>query len=334
MPEIQELFREVTRGARPNPGALERQTRRQRRRANRRKAGVYVLTAFLMVAIGVAGILAASRPGTPEPAKPPPTETSPFGWFVLVPIDGGASTPFALDSARPNATWWRYSPDRSQVAFTEPDARGVGQIWIEDADGTNARQLTTGPRESAGPEWSPDGTRFTFQREDAHGRNQICVLDIATGEVTQLTHHQMGGHALLPKWSPGGTRIVFEYENALYTIDPTGGPAHLLVPPEAYQPEWSSRGELAFVSVKPITGLQIERADGSGLTTITSSKDVSWPHFSPDGTKLAYGICPADGSPCTAWIYDLTTGTKRIFRRDAEVITWKDDRTLVVVPER
>ena len=43
MPEVQEVFRMATQKVGPDPGAMERQHREQRRRTTRRKAGVYGL---------------------------------------------------------------------------------------------------------------------------------------------------------------------------------------------------------------------------------------------------------------------------------------------------
>ena len=56
MPEVQEVFRMATQKVRPDPEALERQHRGQRRRVAQKRAAVYALVAVLVVAGVVLGI--------------------------------------------------------------------------------------------------------------------------------------------------------------------------------------------------------------------------------------------------------------------------------------
>ncbi len=67
MPEVQEVFRMATQKVKPDPGAMERQFRGQRRRTTRRKAGVYGLVAALVIAAAVvaANFIPEEEPGTP-----------------------------------------------------------------------------------------------------------------------------------------------------------------------------------------------------------------------------------------------------------------------------
>jgi len=73
MPDLQEVFRMATQKVGPDPGALERQHRFQRRTATRRKLAVFAVTA----AIGVAAVVLvlANRPGenATTPAAEAPT---------------------------------------------------------------------------------------------------------------------------------------------------------------------------------------------------------------------------------------------------------------------
>jgi hypothetical protein len=76
MPDVQEVFRMATQKVTPDPGALERQNRNQRRRSTQRKIGAFALVAAI-VAIGiVAAIAALGSNGTRSPAsQPSPTPT-------------------------------------------------------------------------------------------------------------------------------------------------------------------------------------------------------------------------------------------------------------------
>ena len=88
MPEVEEVFRMATQKVRPDPGALERQNRAQRRRNNRRKAGVYVLVACLTLAVV---LIAAERddgrahgPVAPHVTTQTPPRDPDVGFIVAV----------------------------------------------------------------------------------------------------------------------------------------------------------------------------------------------------------------------------------------------------------
>jgi hypothetical protein len=79
MPEVQEVFRMATQKVRPDPGALERQQRGQRRRTIRRKVGVYGLVAALVAGIAVVAVQ-IGRTGAGEPiGEPSSVSTAPDG---------------------------------------------------------------------------------------------------------------------------------------------------------------------------------------------------------------------------------------------------------------
>lgn len=102
MPEVQEVFRMATQKVRPDPGALERQHRQQRRRTIRRKVGVYGLVAALTVIAVVAvragldsaGQVPAGRPSNSPTAAP----------FATVTFDGSTCS-------------WERTADSTEAGF-------------------------------------------------------------------------------------------------------------------------------------------------------------------------------------------------------------------------
>jgi hypothetical protein len=82
MPEVQEVFRMATQKVRPDPGAMERQFREQRRRTMRRKAGVFGLVAALAIGAAIIAVTMIPADGTGTPAtqpSPPASEAAPVG---------------------------------------------------------------------------------------------------------------------------------------------------------------------------------------------------------------------------------------------------------------
>jgi hypothetical protein len=61
-------------------------------------------------------------------------------------------------------TYPSWSPDGSKIAFTSTRT-GIGHIFVMNADGSNAQQLTGEPAsQDQHPSWSPDGSKIVFER--------------------------------------------------------------------------------------------------------------------------------------------------------------------------
>jgi TolB protein len=175
-----------------------------------------------------------------------------------------------------------WSPDGSKIGFERCAARCA--LWVVDADGTNATQLS--PDCSAAPppacedagaaSWSPDGRSIAFNRgwgavRDDIGqiqRSELWVMNADGTHARALTHITLHraysadvGNAM---WSPDGRRLVFEVHNS-----PLGKPAG------AY-------------------ALFIVRANGSGLHRITPWQLNAGDHadWSPDGTRILFRTTP------------------------------------------
>ncbi len=125
-----------------------------------------------------------------------------------------------------------FSPDGSQIAFAVELVKPGGKPWepqqtlelfLMNADGSSAVQLTDYKHISTQPSWSPDGSRIAFASTHAHGI-EIYVMDIVSGDVTQLTNSfaEVGGTASDPDWSPDGRKIA-------YSLVVPGGGRHIYI---------------------------------------------------------------------------------------------------------
>jgi serine/threonine protein kinase/Tol biopolymer transport system component len=102
----------------------------------------------------------------------------------------------------------RLSPDGRRLAFASRRSGSPGEIWVADADGSNAQSLTHGMAGFHGsPYWSPDGRRIVFDSIDDDFHYHIWIVDADGGSPRRLTTQADNEHA--PTWSRDGRWIYF-----------------------------------------------------------------------------------------------------------------------------
>ena len=136
--------------------------------------------------------------------------TSRYSWMVIggvVAVAAAGVSPMsgqrASDASVPLASFAEpaISPDRSEIAVVSS-----GDIWTVAAGGGDARLLVAHTATESRPRYSPDGRRLAFI-SDRTGGGDIYILDIATGNLTQLTFDD--GLDRLDGWSADGEWIYF-----------------------------------------------------------------------------------------------------------------------------
>src|SRR5262249_23419 len=193
------------------------------------------------------------------------------------------------------------SPDGKTVAFSY-----LGDIWLVDAAGGQARHLTMHEKHDFNPIFSPDGKQIAFS-SNRHGSYDGFVVPVQGARPTRLpfdsAHHHPSG------WSPDGQHILFassrstEYPSRveMYTVPVTGGLARRVSAYEGRDGNFSPHGDLiAYVRGpgawyrKGYRGsasddIWICNADGSNNRLVTQFKGQNnAPMWSPDGHSLFY----------------------------------------------
>ena len=116
------------------------------------------------------------------------------------------------------------SPDGSKIAF-ESTQSGVREIWVADADGSNARQITNLRNPMTGtPRWSPGGKLIAFDSR-VDGEANLYVVDPNGGVPHKLSIDRHENDT--PSWSKDGAWIYFidAHHSTLWKVPSKGGHA-------------------------------------------------------------------------------------------------------------
>jgi Tol biopolymer transport system component len=123
-----------------------------------------------------------------------------------LPVTGRASSTVPMQKLAASGINMHYSADGSKIAF-ESRLGGEKNVWVGDADGTNASQLVTGTGESGTPRWSPDGRRLVFDSVRA-GQYDVYVVGVDGTPPRRLT--QESADDVTATWSRDGRFVYFQ----------------------------------------------------------------------------------------------------------------------------
>ena len=241
-----------------------------------------------------------------------------------------------------------FSRDGSKLAFDQrtSDAH-VDQVYVADADGSGARQVSKcRPPKCAGlwePAWSPDGKQLAvssaagFHGNDAPAdRFGIAIIDAATGAMRSVVDHDFPtGQDHFARWSPDGRRLVFWRDRegmgdmAVFVVNVDGSGLRQLTEWDmrAGDPDWSPDGKLIVFGTHPLSNfdqaghseLYTISPDGNGLRRLTNygpdGPRATQPRWTPDGKGILYTRTSQAGMP--RHIYVLSADG----RQDAPVLT-------------
>src|SRR5262245_6547545 len=189
-------------------------------------------------------------------------------------------------------------------------------IFVMNADGTNAAQVTWGDSSASDAAWSPDGRRIAFTRCSA-GSCDIHVMNADGCGAQRLTHGERPG-AWDPTWSQDGRRLAFAEIGGIVVMSTDGRDRKRVTdgPADDNNPDWSPVGrKIAFDGSRSLWDgdIYVVEPDATRMTNLTDSQPLdSNPSWSPEGDKIAFMrkrnryvrarlfVMNADGSPQTS----------------------------------
>ena len=192
------------------------------------------------------------------------------------------------------------SPDGSFVVYTHNfmdimEDRRRSNLWRIDADGQNARPLTTGAVNDRGARIAPDNERVAYLSSDGRGV-QIFVRWMSSGETLQVTRLDRAPRNLA--WSPDGQWLAFAL------LVPAKPPTMGTLPAKPEGANWATPPEVVQRAVF--------RADGAGRL--------------PHGYTHLFVVSAGGGAPRQLTSGDYNHGGSIAWSPDSESLYFSGNR--------
>ena len=210
------------------------------------------------------------------------------------------------------------SPTAPRIIF-ETNRTGTNQLWIIDADGSGARQLTNEPAGVSGAQWAADGNSLFYS---VTSRDTSVLNELWPDSARQRRIGVFPGRA--PEVAPGRAQVVYDVgpwtAAHLVITDINQRSARQLTDDShtIWRGVWSPDATRIAYTASDKTGIAVwvMNADGSNphqVTHLTVPEGrAQMPAWSPDSQHLAFQASSSTATgKSTLWVIDLRTVAER-----------------------
>jgi TolB protein len=290
-----------------------------------------VLAVLLVASAAVLGACGGDDAGDGPGDSATPTTTTDVGTPVSTPSPTGEG---CVPGEGPPSEGAGATGVEGRISYVRLVFGCQPDVYIMNADGSDATALTEDPALDDESDLSPDGTKVVFF-SGRTGSAYIYIVNSDGSGLTQITQGQ-GGDAS-PRWSPDGARIAYSRSGTLAVMNADGSESlDIMVAQPAQQAEpcraggfvgsWSPDGQrIVYYSAALLPEgdggsrfwICAITADGSEIEVLVdepSNKLHAEPYWSPDGKKIAFrddrdGDCAtAAGCNYDVFVLDLESG--------------------------
>jgi Tol biopolymer transport system component len=180
---------------------------------------------------------------------------------------------------------YRWSPDGKKISYITRD----GGLWLFDINTSENKQVTSGVKHfSQHFGWSPDGSRFVYV-----SGNNLWIANREGNNPTVLVRSKAVIDYL--KWSFDSKKIAYISDGSIWTVEiDSRGTEQLTKDQYCDTLDWSPDGAKIVYMVNGDKDskdgrydIWVMNSDGSGKKLLIANG--SYPLWSPDGTKIAFG---------------------------------------------
>jgi len=207
------------------------------------------------------------------------------------------------------------SPDGLRIAYHVRRQGVESDIYVMNADGSEASQVTTNPEPDVMPNWTPDGKGLVFS-SGREGSNKLWRVSLDTGKEEMLVNTP--SPKVMARLSPAADQLVFYRMDrgrmGVWRMDLAGGePLRLSEPGENVgYPCWSRDGK--WIAAERLSGentqIVVLPAGGGKTRQLTNEAGQHWSYsWSPDSKRVAMAAM-RDGA-WNLWWVDTDTGRQQ-----------------------